>query len=168
MIMRDIARWLDELGLGRYSVIFAENDIEWEVLPELSEHDLEKLGLSLGHRKKLLKAVANLTARPEPQTPSEAASGEAPDSYTPKHLAEKILASRGALEGERKQVTVLFADVQGSTALIEGMDTEQAVRRLEPALNSPLKKAPLTGFHPTAKHNVAKAVSPSSETMRTI
>ena len=54
MNMRDIARWLDELGLGQYSVIFAENDIEWEVLPELSEHDLENLGLSLGHRKKLL------------------------------------------------------------------------------------------------------------------
>jgi len=134
--MRDIARWLDELGLGQYSVIFAENDIEWEVLPELSEHDLEKLGLSLGHRKKLLKAVANLTARSEPPAPTETASGEAPDTYTPKHLAEKILASRGAIEGERKQVTVLFADVQGSTALIEGMDTEQAVRQLEPALKA--------------------------------
>ena len=76
--MRDIARWLDELGLGQYSVIFAENDIEWEVLPELSEHDLEKLGLSLGHRKKLLKAVAHLTARSEPPAPTGAESGEAP------------------------------------------------------------------------------------------
>jgi class 3 adenylate cyclase/pimeloyl-ACP methyl ester carboxylesterase len=134
--MREISHWLDELGLGRYSVIFAENDIEWEVLPELSEHDLEKLGLSLGHRKKLLKAVANLTAGAELKAPSEAGSAETPDSYTPKHLAEKILASRGAIEGERKQVTVLFADVQGSTALIEGMDSEQAVRRLEPALKA--------------------------------
>ena len=80
--MRDIARWLDELGLGQYSVIFAENDIEWEVLPELSEHDLEKLGLSLGHRKKLLKAVAHLTARSEPQVPTEAAPSSSPTIST--------------------------------------------------------------------------------------
>ncbi len=136
--MRDIERWFDELGLGQYAVIFAENDIDWEVLPELTEHDLEQLGLSLGHRKKLLKAVTNLTARSEPRapTPTAAVIGKAPESYTPKHLAEKILASRSAVEGERKQVTVLFADVQGSTALIEGMDTEQAVELLEPALKA--------------------------------
>ena len=134
--MREVAHWLEELGLGQYSVIFAENDIEWEVLPELSEHDLEKLGLSLGHRKKLLKAVANLTAGADLTAPGEAVGAPTPASYTPKHLAEKILASRSAIEGERKQVTVLFADVQGSTALIEGMDSEQAVQRLEPALKA--------------------------------
>jgi hypothetical protein len=44
-----------------------------------------------------------------------------PDSYVPKHLAEKILASRPSLEGERKQVTVLFADIRGSTSLLEGL-----------------------------------------------
>lgn len=132
--MRTVASWLYELGLGQYSVIFAENDIEWEVLPELSERDLEQIGLSLGHRKKLLKAIANLTAHPE--APAEAAGAKAPNSYTPKHLAEKILASRGAVEGERKRVTVLFADVQGSTALIDGMDTEEALARLEPALSA--------------------------------
>jgi Double zinc ribbon len=48
-----------------------------------------------------------------------------PRSYTPKHLAEKILTSRSALEGERKQVTVLFADVQGSMALAEQVDPEK-------------------------------------------
>jgi class 3 adenylate cyclase/pimeloyl-ACP methyl ester carboxylesterase len=135
--MRNIAQWLDELGLGQYRVIFSENDIEWEILPELSENDLEKLGLTLGHRKKLLKAIADLT------TPTDAPSvgaigmvgGGAPERYTPEHLVKKILASRESLEGERKRVTVLFADVQGSTKLIEGMDSEQAVRQLEPALN---------------------------------
>jgi class 3 adenylate cyclase len=49
----------------------------------------------------------------------------APGSYTPKHLAEKILASRSALEGERKQVTVLFADVKGSMELAEQLDAEE-------------------------------------------
>ncbi len=76
--MREIARWFDELGLGQYAVIFVENDIDWEVLPELTEHDLEKLGLSLGHRKKLLKAIASLTARSKP--PSEVMTGNAPAS----------------------------------------------------------------------------------------
>src|SRR3954452_20807307 len=50
----------------------------------------------------------------------------APESYTPKHLAERILTSRAALEGERKQVTVLFADLKGSTELIESLDPEEA------------------------------------------
>src|SRR5262245_51412638 len=47
-----------------------------------------------------------------------------PESYVPRHLAEKILASRQSLEGERKQVTVLFADIRGSTSLLEGLDPE--------------------------------------------
>jgi len=55
----------------------------------------------------------------------------APRSYTPKHLAERILRSRSALEGERKQVTVLFADVKGSTALAEQLDTEEWHRILD-------------------------------------
>src|SRR5499426_1546717 len=58
-----------------------------------------------------------------------------PDTYLPKHLAEKILASRGALEGERKQVTVLFADIKGSTRLLEGIDPEQAQKLIDPVLH---------------------------------
>src|SRR5437762_7980286 len=56
-------------------------------------------------------------------------------AYTPKHLAEKILASRTALEGERKQVTVLFADLKGSTELIADLDPEEAQTLLDPALH---------------------------------
>jgi class 3 adenylate cyclase/pimeloyl-ACP methyl ester carboxylesterase len=56
-------------------------------------------------------------------------------SHTPKHLAEKILTSRAALEGERKQVTVLFADIKGSTELIEGLNPEEAQKLLDPALH---------------------------------
>ena len=57
-----------------------------------------------------------------------------PLAYTPQHLTEKILASRSALEGERKQVTVVFADLKGSTELIQGLDPEEARRLLDPAL----------------------------------
>ena len=60
----------------------------------------------------------------------------APLAYTPPHLTEKILASRSALEGERKQVTVLFADIKGSTELIQGLDPEQARSILDPVLHA--------------------------------
>ena len=56
-----------------------------------------------------------------------------PQAYTPRYLAEKILNSRAALEGERKQVTILFADIKGSTALVEGLDPEHAATLLDPA-----------------------------------
>src|SRR5678815_4753461 len=58
----------------------------------------------------------------------------APESYTPKHLAEKILTSRSALEGERKQVTVLFADLKGSMELLADRDPEEARKLLDPVL----------------------------------
>ena len=57
-----------------------------------------------------------------------------PETYTPKHLAEKILTSRGALEGERKQVTVLFADIKGSMELLADRDPEEARKLLDPVL----------------------------------
>ena len=58
-----------------------------------------------------------------------------PDAYTPKHLAEKILTSKSALEGERKQVTVLFADLKGSMELLADRDPEEARKLLDPVLD---------------------------------
>ena len=60
-----------------------------------------------------------------------AEAAPSPKSYTPRHLAERILASRAALEGERKQVTILFADVVGSTELIQDRDPEEAQQLLD-------------------------------------
>src|SRR5262245_20841521 len=68
---------------------------------------------------------------PSPQGSPPAAS---PQSYTPKHLAEKILTSKSALEGERKQVTVLFADLKGSMELLADRDPEEARKLLDPVL----------------------------------
>src|SRR6185436_18204710 len=62
-----------------------------------------------------------------------------PESYTPRHLADRILASRDALEGERKHVTVLFSDVVGSTELIQDLDPEEARSLLEPAVRAMLE-----------------------------
>ena len=66
---------------------------------------------------------------PEPET-----RFASPDAYTPKHLAERILTSKAALEGERKQVTVLFADLKGSMELLADRDPEEARKLLDPVL----------------------------------
>jgi hypothetical protein len=65
----------------------------------------------------------------------------APESYTPKHLAEKILTSKAALEGERKQVTVLFADLKGSMELLADRDPEEARKLLDPVLERMMERA---------------------------
>jgi len=68
-------------------------------------------------------------------TPAGVPGAPSPDSYVPRHLAEKILASRQFLEGERKQVTVLFADIRGSTSLLAGLDPEEAQKLIDPVLH---------------------------------
>ena len=72
-----------------------------------------------------------LTAAPRSGAAVQRPGAGAPSQYTPPHLAEKILASRSAVEGERKQVTVLFADIKGSTELIRALDTEEAQQLLD-------------------------------------
>ena len=67
----DVAVWLRGLGLEQYETLFRENDIDAEVLSDLTDGDLEKIGVSLGHRKRLLKAVAAL-AGPAPAPPAAA------------------------------------------------------------------------------------------------
>src|SRR6266850_2492851 len=67
-------------------------------------------------------------------TSGETSRSSSPEAYTPKHLAERILVSRAALEGERKQVTVLFADLKGSMELLADRDPEDARRILDPVL----------------------------------
>ena len=67
--------------------------------------------------------------------PGVATKSASPASYTPKHLAEKILTSKGALEGERKQVTILFADIKGSMELLADRDPEEARKLLDPVLD---------------------------------
>ncbi len=62
----DLTEWLGRHGLDQYAQTFAENNIEYSVLPDLTENDLKKLGVSLGHRKKLLRAIEASTAAREP------------------------------------------------------------------------------------------------------
>jgi class 3 adenylate cyclase/tetratricopeptide (TPR) repeat protein len=113
--------WLEALGLAQHAEAFEREQIDLEALRHLTSEDLKELGLPMGHRVKLLAAIKDLDAA---AAPPEAPAARAPQSYTPPHLAQKILASRAALEGERKQVTVLFCDIANSTALAETLGPE--------------------------------------------
>ena len=109
--MQQIADWLQKLGMSEYTQRFAENDIDFTILGDLSDQDLEKIGIaSLGHRRKLLRAIANLETI-EKGAPA-AAVVAAPASPLPLDTAE------------RRQVTVMFSDLVGSTALSARMDPE--------------------------------------------
>lgn len=110
----DLAEWLGRIGLGQYAQVFAENNIEFSVLPDLTENDLEKLGVTLGHRKKLLRAIDALTAAPQPAD-TAAANGDAAAASLP------IGQQR---EAELRQITVMFCDLVGSTPLSEKLDPE--------------------------------------------
>jgi class 3 adenylate cyclase/tetratricopeptide (TPR) repeat protein len=133
----NLDRWLEGIGLGQYAELFRSNDIDFELLPRLTGDDLKDIGVvSVGHRRKLLDAIAALAAAPAATTAESMTvlSSVAPERYTPKHLAEKILLSKLALEGERKQVTVVFADVKGSMELLADRDPEEARSLLDPIL----------------------------------
>jgi class 3 adenylate cyclase/predicted ATPase len=109
----DVVVWLRSLGLGKYEAVFRENEIDADVLPELTELDLEKLGVPLGHRKRLLKAIAALRNDASGKAPAvDAATTSAAPSPHPEDRAE------------RRQVTVMFSDLVGSTALSARMDPE--------------------------------------------
>jgi len=97
----DVAGWLHGLGLGQYEAVFRDNAVDdAAVLRELTEADLEKLGVLLGHRKRILKAVAALGRAPENESRVSAAAAE------------------------RRHLTVLFCDLAASTALSARLDPE--------------------------------------------
>jgi class 3 adenylate cyclase len=107
-----IADWLEELGLGQYAQHFVENEITFSILPELTDADLKELGIAaLGHRRLLLRAIAEL---------------EGFEKRAPTHTTA-VLAPVTPQQGdaaERRQVTVMFSDLVGSTALSARMDPE--------------------------------------------
>jgi class 3 adenylate cyclase/predicted ATPase len=107
--MLDVARWLAEQGLGHHAEAFAENGIAGDVLRDLTDADLRELGLNLGDRKRLLKAIVALAAG------STDARAETP---------EPTAGPAVPREAERRQLTVLFCDLVGSTALAAKLDPE--------------------------------------------
>src|SRR5713101_2695534 len=100
--MKDIAEWLTSIGLGEYAQRFAENRIDASVLRDLTNQDLEKIGIPRGHRKKMLRAIAELSG------------------VTPQAVTEPVLRD----EAERRHLTVMICDLVGSTALSARLDPE--------------------------------------------
>ncbi|MBR0754582.1 AAA family ATPase [Bradyrhizobium jicamae] len=98
--MQQIADWLEQLGLGQYALRFAENGIDFSVLPELTDQDLERLGVLLGHRRKMLRVIAEL------------------------NQSELVAEPARQHDAERRHVTVMFCDLVGSTALSTRLDPE--------------------------------------------
>jgi class 3 adenylate cyclase/predicted ATPase len=105
--MQEIADWLEKLGMSEYAQRFAENRIDFSVLRDLTDQDLKDLGIVLGDRRKMLRAIAEF-------------AGTA--SATPQFAAAPEPKPRD--EAERRQVTVMFSDLVGSTALSARMDPE--------------------------------------------
>jgi class 3 adenylate cyclase/tetratricopeptide (TPR) repeat protein len=106
----DLRSWLSRIGLGCHADCFAENGVDWDVLRELSEADLKELGLSLGDRKRLLKAICELKSlEPAPVEP-------------PRHVA--VEGVQPNVVAERRTITVMFVDLVGSTPMSEQLDPE--------------------------------------------
>ena len=104
----DLGAWLRGLGLGRYEAAFGANEVAAAVLPSLTAEDLKEIGVaSVGHRRRLLDAIAALRDAPSPAAPPAA--------------PEPAGTASGA---ERRQLTVLFCDLAGSTALSARLDPE--------------------------------------------
>ena len=110
----DVVVWLRSLGLGKYEAAFRENEIDETVLPSLTAEDLKELGVTaLGHRRKLLDAIAALRSETSAAGPS---ADRSTTSVPPDILPED--------RAERRQVTVMFSDLVSSTALSALMDPE--------------------------------------------
>jgi SAM (Sterile alpha motif) domain-containing protein/adenylate/guanylate cyclase family protein len=112
----DVGTWLRGLGLGRYEQAFRDGDIDGEILPKLTAEDLTGLGVSsIGHRRKLLDAIAALQSGPARAVlpaPAGAASGAT------------VTVTSDFPQAERRQLTVMFCDLVGSTALASRLDPE--------------------------------------------
>jgi class 3 adenylate cyclase len=115
----DIVVWLRSLGLGKYEAAFRENEIDETVLPDLTAEDLKELGVAaLGHRRKLLAAIAALRNDASVQPAAITISTTRPSATTPTAapVAEAV--------GERRHITVMFCDLVGSTSISAGLDAE--------------------------------------------
>lgn len=110
--MSAIAAWLEELGLGRYASSFAENEIDRKLLPTLTADDLKDLGITVvGHRRRLLNAIDRLRTDTSPETSEVQAL---PTDET----SRSTLQIQDTTQAERRQLTVMFVDLVGSTSTL--------------------------------------------------
>jgi len=124
--MQQIVEWLETLGMSEYAGCFAENRIDLSVLPDLTDQHLKDLGLPLGDRLKMLRAIRELVV--VPRVSSDASSGEGRGQDTaPRSDAAPVQTGAPAAEvsGERRYLTVMFCDLVGSTSISAQLDAEE-------------------------------------------
>jgi class 3 adenylate cyclase len=128
--MQQIADWLEKLGMSEYAQRFAENRIDFSILRELTDQDLKDLGVILGDRRKMLRAIADLDGIEKNAPPAPAKVTAAPrrtpvaSEPIPTETPPPISAAAGA-SGERRYVTVMFCDLVGSTSISAQLDAEE-------------------------------------------
>ncbi|HEY7489948.1 MAG TPA: adenylate/guanylate cyclase domain-containing protein, partial [Candidatus Tectomicrobia bacterium] len=133
-ILDQVLDMLQRRGRVTYGALKRQFNLDDAYLEDLKNEVIEGQQLAVDENGRVLVWTGS-KASVAPASALAPTQERAPLVYTPPHLTEKILASRAALEGERKQVTVLFADLKGSTELIEGLDPEDARALLDPALH---------------------------------
>ena len=130
-LLEQVLDLLRQRGRVSYRALKVQFHLDDDYLAALKDELIDAQRLASDEDGKVLVWTGDATPTPPALKPEPA-----PLTYTPPHLTEKILTSRSALEGERKQVTVLFADLKGSTELIRDLDPEQARAILDPALHA--------------------------------
>jgi hypothetical protein len=127
--MQQIADWLEKLGMSEYAQRFAENRIDFSVLPELTDQDLEKMGVALGDRRKMLRSIAALNSGPKAATPAVPVAASslaaAPVKPIPPDAPPSKPSEVAESAGERRYLTVMFCDLVGSTAISAQLDAEE-------------------------------------------
>ena len=126
--MQHIAEWLTKIGLERYAPVFVDNDIDMSVLRYLTDADLEKIGVSLGHRRKLLAAIAALDGGAPLAPPAETKTQHAGERRQPTPITAPVApppTSEADAAGERRYLTVMFCDLAGSTGISAQLDAEE-------------------------------------------
>ena len=160
----DVGGWLRNLGLGQYKSAFIENAIDTDVLPELTEGDLEKLGIPLGDRKRLIKAIKAMAGGSPNALVTSEVGENAPSNYSPMAAAE------------RRHLTVMICDLVGSTTLSAQLDPEDmgavidafqaACARITLAFDGFLADFGATGYWPISAILVRTRTMPSEPCAR--
>jgi hypothetical protein len=143
----DVGDWLRSLGLGQYETMVRENEIDAEVLPDLTDSDVSQFGVPFGHRKRLLKAIANL--------------GATDGSVRPENPAP---TSRSAEAAERRQLTVMFCDLVGSTAMSVRLDPEdmrEVIWAYQDACSGAVARYDFAPLWPSARHRQRETIRPA-------
>jgi len=158
--MQQIADWLEKLGMSEYAQRFAENRIDFSVLGELTDQDLKELGVVLGDRRKMLRAIADIDGieKNAPAAPAQAiaAPRRTPVASDPIPTTTPISAA-AEVSGERRYVTVMFCDLVGSTSISAQLDAEEWRDLVSAYLDAACAAVTEMGGHVAKRHSSSRS-----------